>query len=58
MSKYTTDSKFGEVFDEPVFEGWQHMLDFRRDDSDDWLEKLTLPSVQAVYSCLTVVYIS
>lgn len=46
MSKYTADTKFGEVFDEPVFDGWQHMLDFRRDDSDDWLEKLTFAEME------------
>ncbi len=46
MSKYTIDTKFGEVFDESVFDGWRHMLDFRREDPDDWLEKLTFAQME------------
>ena len=46
MNKYTIDTTFGEVFNEPVFVGWKHMLDFRRDNPGDWLEGLSFADFQ------------
>ena len=41
MSKYQSNTKLFELFNEPIFQGWQHMLDYRRDDRDKELEQWT-----------------
>lgn len=39
---FTVNNTFGEMLKEPLFQGWRHMLDFRRSNEGDWLEELTI----------------
>lgn len=46
MNKYNMNTKFREVFEEPIFENWKHMLDFRRDTTEEWLEELSFGNIK------------
>lgn len=47
MDKYTINTPYGEIFNDPQFLGWRHMVDFRRGTVDDVLDRMTPAEYQA-----------
>lgn len=48
MKNYTRNTTFGEIFETPLFAGWRHMLDHRRNNYDDSLDNLDFESMKSV----------
>lgn len=46
MSRFTAETTFKRLFGEPCFAGWQHMLDYRRNGADPWVDEVTLGQFQ------------
>lgn len=42
MDRFSPETTFEELFSLPCFSGWQHMLDYRRNGKDPWVDTATL----------------
>ena len=39
---FTAETTFRQIWDTPAFTGWQHMIDYRRNGTDSWVDDLTV----------------